>query len=193
MRFVSCGEKNKEAWRQSRTRRFVLDFDVRLFGIRVGDDKKQVEHDWIMCKRSQAHMYVIIIQHSWATWADERERWESSTLTIYLRLYTFFFYKRQPFLNSAWVLLNFLPFWGSMSLKLFLIFAMCKKSKKCIDTIFNDILCIFSKKLIRYYRTLNILPNFTDKITKEVVFFKKTTNFIKKFEWLSFILIQFVK
>ena len=28
--------------------------------------------------------------------------------------YTFFFYKRQPFLNSAWVLLNFVPFWGSM-------------------------------------------------------------------------------
>ena len=38
------------------------------------------------------------------------------------------------------------------------------------------------KKLVHYYRTLNILPNFTDKITKEVVFFKKTTNFTKKFE-----------
>ena len=38
----------------------------------------------------------------------------------------FFFYKRHHILNSAWILLNFLRFWGSNSLKLFLIFSMCK-------------------------------------------------------------------
>ena len=70
-----------------------------------------------------------------------------------------------------------------MSLKLFLIFSMRKKkAKKCIYTLFNDILCIFSKKLVHYYRTLNNLPNLTGKIIKEVFFSRKTTNFTKKLE-----------
>ena len=90
-----------------------------------------------------------------------------SHLLAYLAL--FFIYKRQHILNSAWVLLNLLLFWGSISLKLN-FFLICKKSKKCIN-MYSDILCIFSKKsLVHYYRALNILLKLIDKTLKEVIF-----------------------
>ena len=60
---------------------------------------------------------------------------------------------------------------------------MLEKAKRCIDTLRSDILCIFGKKLVHYYITLNYLPYLTGKIVKEVaVFRKKTINSIKKFE-----------
>ena len=47
---------------------------------------------------------------------------------------------------------------------------MRKKSKKCMDTLFHDVLCIFIKKFEHYFRKLNNLTNLIGKIMKEVVF-----------------------